>query len=417
MNTKRIVLSSLLALLTPSIGFASGSVRSAGMAGTVTAITNGVEGAQANPANLLWPDNPRVAIELISTQALIANNGIDLDLYNSTMGRHLGDEDKDAILASIPTSGLTAEAHLGASALGMKFGRVAFTFDGVADAYTNLPHGAFELLLMGNAEADSISFDDADGEALSVATAKLSTAITLGHTHWGPVHAGVGLAYLQGLAYARLEEFDGALVTRLDGIHGQAAGQLLTAGMGSGFGLDVGLAAELGPRWRASLGLRNAFAQVHFSQDVEVRTFYATVDTLDAETIGDVEDEEDLIVSDDASLPGDPFSIDLPRVLNFGLGRVGERTRVGVEYEQGFEVRAGSTTTPRVSVGGEWRGLGWLPLRAGLSMGGRTGRRASAGLGLHLFGFRMDFAASTVGEWWPGSPRGVSVAVGTGLSF
>ncbi len=411
------LMATLILLGSAATVHATGSVRSAGMAGTVTATVDGVEGAQANPANLAWFDNPGVAIELLSTQALIGNNGIDLDLYNASMKDHLDDADKSAILTSIPTDGLSAEAHLGASAMGVQVGRVAVTFSGTADAATNLPHDVFELLLMGNATADSMSFADAAGEAISLATARVSTAVTVGHSRWGPIHAGVGLAYLQGLAYARLEEVDGTLVTRTDGIHGEARGQLLTAGRGTGFGLDLGAAAEVGPNWRASLAVHNAFAQVHFDQDLEVRTFLATVDTLDLETVEETENEDDLVRSEDELLEAAPFTVDLPRVLNLGVSRVTGRTRVGLEYEQGFATRAGATTTPRFSVGAEWRALSWLPLRAGVSVGGRSERRASTGFGLHVGGFRLDVAASTVGTWWPGSPRGVSLAVGTGLQF
>ena len=55
---------------------------------------DGVEGAQANPANLMWRENPGVAIELISTQALLTNNGIDPGGINLDSVRlyHMGEE-------------------------------------------------------------------------------------------------------------------------------------------------------------------------------------------------------------------------------------------------------------------------------------------------------------------------------------
>lgn len=415
-RTLAVLLCVAVAVHAPPAG-ATGSARSAGMAGTVTAVTTGIEGAEANPANLAWIDNPHVAIELISTQFDLSNNGVDLDLYNASMNRHLEDADKQTILSAIPSTGLTADAHFGASALGVKVGRVAVTFSGDADLSTNLPHDVFELLLMGNAVADSLDFRSARAEAMSIARASLSTAITVGHTLWGPVYAGVGLSYLQGAGYAHLEEMEGQVVTRTTGIHGQAEGLLKTATLGAGFGLDLGMATELGPSYRASLALHNAFAQVQFTDDVEMRTFVATLDTLDLETLEDSESEDDLVTSEDLVFQGEPFAVTLPRVLNFGLSRVTPRTSLGFEYEQGFAKRAGATTTPRFALGGEWRGLSWLPLRAGLSLGGRTARRASAGFGLHVVGFRLDFAASTIGELLPGSPRGVAFAFGTGLRF
>ena len=393
------------------------TARSAGMAGAETAMADGVEGARANPANLGLRTNPGLEIELITGQLWLGNNGIDLDLYNQTTGKHLDDDDKYDILRAIPLDGWSSEFSAGASALGVQVGRLALTFTGTAQGYTTLPRDVFELLLMGNAVADSLNFERAAGEAYSVAAARVSGAVTLMHHAAGPLHFGIGMAYLQGVGYARLDEMDGQLVTRTTGISGEARAQLTTASMGSGFGLDLGLATELGPRWRASLALRNAVAQVHYNRDVEVRTFVASLDTLDLATIEEIDEPEDLFTSVDFVDAAAPFTVNLPRSLHFGLARIGTRTRVGVEYVQGLENRAGTSTTPITALGMEWKAWNWLPLRTGVGAGGRAGQWASAGFGLHLPGLHLDFAATNVGGWWPGSPKGIALAVGVGLSF
>lgn len=395
----------------------AGTARSAGMAGAVTAITDGVEGARANPANLGLRTNPGLEIELIAGDVWVGNNGFDLDLYNRTTGQHLSDDDKYDLLRAIPVDGWSSEFAAGASALGVQIGRLAFTFTGTAQGYTTLPRDVFELLLMGNAVADSLDFEQAAGEAYSVGAARVSGAVTLMRAPWGPVHFGVGMAYLQGMGYARLDRMEGQLVTRTTGISGEAEARLTTATMGSGFGLDVGLATELGRRWRASLALHNAVAQVHYDQDVEVRTFVASLDTLDIATIDEVDDPEDLYSSEDFVEAAAPFTVDLPRSLRFGLARIGERTRVGLEYVQGFEDRAGTSTTPIAALGVEWKPFGWLPLRTGAGAGGRTGQWGSAGFGLHFPGLHLDFAATSVGAWWPGSPKGIALAAGVSLAF
>lgn len=410
-------LSLLLALVGSSDEVFAGTARAAGMAGTVTAVADGVEGARANPANLGLRTNPGLEIELITGQFSVGNNGIDLDLYNRTTGRHLSDDDKYEILRAIPVDGWTSEFTAGASALGVQTGRLAFTFTGTAQGYTTLPRDVFELLLMGNAVADSLDFEQAAGEAYSVGAARMSGAVTLLHHPWGPVHFGVGMAYLHGVGYARLDRMEGQLVTRTTGISGQAQARLTTATTGAGFGLDLGLATELGPRWRASLALHNAVAQVHYDGDVEVRTFVASLDTLDIATIEEIDDPDDLYSTDEFVEAAAPFTVNLPRSVHLGLARVGMRTRLGVEYVQGFEKRAGTTTTPIAALGLEWKPFGWLPLRTGVGAGGRTGQWASAGFGLHFPGLHLDFAATSVGEWWPGSPKGVAFAAGVGLSF
>lgn len=396
---------------------AAGTPRSAGMAGTVTALTEGVEGARANPANLGLRTNPDLEIELFAGQVWLGNNGIDLDLYNRTTGRHLSEDDKRDLLRAIPAAGWATEFAAGASALGLQVGRTAVTFTATAHGYSTLPHDVFELLLMGNAIADSLDFADADGEAYSVAAARISGAVTPLHHRWGALHFGIGIAYLQGVGYARVDEVRGNLVTRSTGLTGEAHAQLTTATLGKGFGLDVGFATEFGRHWRASGALLNAVAQVHYDRDVEVRTFVATLDTLDVATLEEVDDTDELYWSENGVIEAAPFTVQLPRSLHFGIARVGASARWGIEYVQGLENRAGTTTRPRASLGLEWKPFGWLPLRTGLGAGGRTERWASAGLGLHLPGVHLDFAATSIGAWWPGSPKGVAFAAGMGLRF
>ncbi len=163
--------------------------------------------------------------------------------------------------------------------------------------------------------------------------------------------------------------------------------------------------------------LHNAFAQVYFDQDVEHRRFSASLDTLDVATLQEIQDGSELYSSADSVSAGRPFTVDLPRQLDLGVSRVGDQSVISLEWQQGFARRAGTTITPRVAVGAEWSGWAFLPLRAGFSVGGLSGRSASVGLGLRLAAFRLDLAAATIGRWWPGDPRGIGLAVGSGLAF
>jgi hypothetical protein len=393
------------------------SVRAVGMGGAFTAVARGVEATRWNPANLAFDDAPNFALELFSTQASIANNGIDLALYNRTAGAHLDESDKRAILSSIPADGLATSLEAGASALGMQYGRLAIGFTGEASAYSRLPHEVFQLVLMGNAVADSVDFSRAEGEAISYAAARLGAATSLGRTAFGPVYLGITLKYLEGLAYGRLEKIEGTLLTRPSGLVGEARASLTTAGRGQGMGFDVGLATDLGSTWRAGMSLENVYGRIHFDSNLERRTYVATTDTLDVVTVEDASSADSLYSTTDLVESADPFSVDLPRLLHLGLARIGEESTLAFDYEQGFATRAGASTTPAVSGGAEWRRVGWLPLRLGLRLGGQTGSSASAGIGLRLASFRLDIAAATVGRIWPGNPRGIVLGVGTGLEF
>jgi len=409
----------LLLGLMPSLASArsAASVRAQGMAGSYTAVAEGIDAPLWNPANLALHDSPNFSFEVLSTGAWVGNNGLDLGLYNRYSGATLDENDKDIILDAIPDTGLTASAQAGASVFGFSWRNLALSFTGHAAGRSTLPHDVFELMLRGNAVVTDVEFDSAEGEALAYAAANFSTAVPAGETPWGEVYLGANLRYLQGLAYADVQEVISATATTETGIQAGAAAELRMAGMGRGMGIDLGATAEIGDVWRAGVTLENAFARIHFDEDVERRVYLASTDELNVTTFEEVEDMDEIVTSEELAGPDTPFTVTLPRVLRLGTARVGKRTSLALDYTQGFTDHALASTTPRVAVGGEWRALSWLPLRLGLAAGGTAGRTASAGLGLGGGGVSLDLAAATVGEFLPGDPRGILVAAGLGLRF
>lgn len=401
----------------PAQAARTGSVRAQGMAGAYTAHARGVDAALWNPANLAARGAPRLSIELAGLTAQVANNGVDLDLYNRHTGQVLSEADKQEILAAIPTRGLATAVDATATAVGVQVDRFAISVTGHGLGYTNLPRGVFELLLEGNAAADSVTFDDSEGEAIAFAALNFAGASEVATTPWGGLSVGMNLRYLQGIAYAELEEVTGALVTELDGVYGTALAQLVTAGSGQGAGLDVGVSADLANQWRAGLSVQNVFGVIHYSGDLERRLFLAEVDTVSVVTLEEVESTDELYDDQELRTGAEPFNVTLPRVISLGLAREGERTVYAFEYTQGFTNRAGSSTTPRIALGGEVLATPVLPLRMGLSMGGVMGPSASVGLGLKLGVFGLDLAAASHGKFLPRDTKGVTLSVGTGLRF
>lgn len=393
------------------------SVRAVGMGGAFTALARGLDAPQWNPANLALATHPRVTVGLLASAASLDNNSIGLRLYNRTSGAVLTEQDKADILASIPADGLAATADASTSVLGLHVSHIAVTFAGRAAARTNLPHDAFTLLLSGNGVADSVAFEDAAGEAYAVASAGISGATTLWGTPQRGLHVGLSLRYLQGIAYGRIDRVAGALVTRPDGVRGEGLLEVVTAGPGSGVGADVGIAATWGGGWTAGFALENAFAQVAFERDLDRRIYTVALDTLTLDALDEQDDLDSYLQDGETSVDPAPFTVTLPRVLSLGLGREGRSFSFGLEARQGFQERAGSSTTPLMAAGVEARWLRWLPLRLGAAVGGASGQSGAAGFGLELLHMRWDFAAATHGGFWPSDPRGVTAAVGLALTF
>jgi hypothetical protein len=392
------------------------SVRALGMGGAYTALARGIDAPQWNPANLALTAPGRVSVGLLAGAATVDNNSFSLGLYNRLTGADLNDQDKLDILAAIPPEGMAATADATASALGLQLSHFAFTVSGRAAARSNVPHDAFTLLLFGNAAADSVTLDDAAVEAYALASVALSGATTvLGSAERG-LHVGLSLRYLHGIAYGRLTQAAGALLTRPTGVFGQAVAEAITTGSGDGVGVDLGLAATAG-RWTGGLMVENAFAQIAFNRDVERRTWTVALDTVTVSTLQNQGNLDHLVTHGESVREAGPVVVTLPRVVSLGLGRTGRLASVAVDLSQGFAERAGSDTATRLSAGLELFPARVVSLRAGAAAGGASGWSASAGLGLRLLAVRIDLAAATHGALVPGSPRGVSAAVGLGLGF
>jgi len=62
-------------------------------------------------------------------------------------------------------------------------------------------------------------------------------------------------------------------------------------------------------------------------------------------------------------------------------------------------------------------GIGWLPLRMGVVMGGRIGFGTSLGFGFRLGGFALDIGMMNRGFVSPQNSKGLVVAMEMGLGL
>jgi hypothetical protein len=85
-----------------------------------------------------------------------------------------------------------------------------------------------------------------------------------------------------------------------------------------------------------------------------------------------------------------------------------ERLTLGLAWEQGFRNGPAVSKAPYLALGGEYYLIKWLPLRAGLGLGGYLGAFGSLGFGLDFSGFSLDFAFANRGVF---KPKGVAFAL------
>jgi outer membrane protein OmpA-like peptidoglycan-associated protein len=409
----------LVVLVTAAQALASpgSSARSLGLAGAYTAVAGGVEAPMWNPANLGLPGRSVVSIRVPSVGAEVYNNSFSLGQYDRyfTTGQYLDESAKNDLLGSIPTDGARADVYANADALALSWGHTAFSIHGWAPGYGTLSRDWFELLLNGNELGRTYDLD-ADGEGYAVAEAAFSTARDFSFGRFQNSAFGVSFKYLRGLYYAGVAQSDLSFAALPTGFQSHGAMIARLAQGGNGFALDLGVASALNDRYRVGVSLLNLGSGIRWDRETEEREFRVNADSLlilnSPDSLNEVLDQATWDTTRDIS----SFASRYPTFLKAGISRETEKLLLSLDYEQGFSRGPGVTTTPRLSLGLEYRPFRFLPLRTGMSVGGLRGFFLGSGFGLDFSGYVLDVALANDGLT-SGSARGLAFALTQTLYF
>ncbi|MFQ5608234.1 MAG: DUF5723 family protein, partial [Candidatus Zixiibacteriota bacterium] len=388
--------------------------RSAGMAGAHLALAEGVAAAYVNPANLGLSSHRQNSIQLVGVSYNVANNSFTMGDYNRYNGALLTLADKREILDKIPVDGLLLTADAEASVAGVSYNKFAFTFTGYGAGEASLGKDVLELLLYGNSFGDTISIDGTFGSAWSYASFDISYGTPIYTLGTRQLAVGASAHIIKGIYIADVSRVEGFAATLATGFQGDGAVIVNTAEGGSGFAVDVGAALQLNENYTLGLSLRNLLSAVSWSKNAEERGFMFSFDTVSVSSISN----DSIFVTSDFTNAISGFSSDLPSALTVGLARTTGRLLWALDWEQGFSRNPGASTTPQLTAGVEYAALPYLPLRAGLGLGGRHGTQLAFGGGVELSAFRLDLAVLTSGTALTSSAsKGARFAVSTGLAF
>jgi hypothetical protein len=283
----------------------------------------------------------------------------------------------------------------------------------VAAGRGNLDRDVFDLVLFGNQPGQTVDFTDTWGEGHAVGKVSLSYGHPILTGPFGRLALGLSASYLKGLYDVQVEQAHGSLVTGMTEISGEAFLAAVTAEDGSGFGLDLGAAWQVPGGWTLGLALDNAFSRLTWHGTTE-RTEYRV-------TAGDInllnDDLDSGLVDSDTTYAVSGLRTTLPATLRLGGAHDSGRLLVAADYVQGLADRAGTSTAPRLNLGVEWRALGWLAPRGGVSLGGAVGTGLAGGLGLQLGFWQVDLAVLHRGALHGANARGVGLGLSTRLVF
>ena len=451
-----------------AIGYGDTQPRPMGMAGTYTAMARGVESLYWNPANLALKSSPKGALPVaLGLSYTLENNSWSVSDYNDFNGSVIDEAMKDNLLGDLDGGGLQFNTDVGlflplvgGAAFPMPWGlSSAMSFSVTLGAEGQIPGDMIEFLLRGNqfereriAEGRDPNYDIAewDGEAWALGVFSWGFA-----KPWMPKLAepyfsefAVGTTFkVMGGGLGEVIDSDGGFVTRVGGSQLNASG-VARSGIGIGFGLDFGVTGVTKDgRTTVGLSMVNLLDAMNWSIEAQQNSVFVIADGITVSSFTGADGFENIFdnprevtvngVLDTVSRDevdqatwesGDAvfheeqeissFGRSLPAMLRLGVAHSPfPRLTVAANYDQAFSSGFGISTTPRVSLGGEYRLVNWFPLRFGLSGGGRAGRSSALGFAFGPFSVKrfsmllLETSAVNRGGFFPGTSQGFGYSI------
>ncbi|MFH2035783.1 MAG: DUF5723 family protein [Candidatus Zixiibacteriota bacterium] len=410
-----IIITIIILVSLAAIASAGGlsSAKAVAMGGAQMGLAEGVYAAIYNPANLGLSSHQQTSLELAGAGIEFHNNSFSLDDYNKYNGSFLNDDDKSAILGKIPSEGLKVNADVEAGAMSFATGSFALSIVGHGAVATNLGKDALELFFNGVEINDTFTIDGMYSDANAYVSVGLSYGRPIINLGGKELSAGFTAKYIRGLAYEKITELRGGVITFATGYEGEGTMVAQTALGGTGYGLDIGAALKLTKDYTVGLAVENFISNINWNVETEEHYYHFEFDTLTIENM----ENDSIVITDEYSQPIPSFSDNLPSIMRAGIAKTTGKLKWAVDYVQGFTLAAGSTTKPLIAAGAEYRFIGFFPLRAGYSIGGGKSSIVSGGFGFDLGIFYLDMAVSSHSFMNFGAEKGLHVAVSTGLVF
>ncbi len=464
----------LLFLLIASFTFAQSggssgifNPRATALGNSSVASARGVYSLGINPANLAYPGEHAVEVStifpLLNFNFTVGNDFLSLDEFKyffsgveengEIKGKLLTDADKQRFIDlfnsgsgirtgfSLPLFNITINA-------GKEIGSFGFGIEDRFGTEVDFPVDLFKLALYGNPPGVVYSFNDMNLKVSYLRNYSFSYARDI--TELLPkgilenLNVGITLKMVKGYAYATLERMNTTLETKSDYsilMNNDAQANIavspdfgivwdfeedttkeVNAGpfptpAGKGVGFDIGFSAKLDTVWSFGLALTDLGS---VKWDNEVVTYSSSgsftltkLDSTQLDSLGNSFKGEGKY--------GEAFTSPLPSALRIGAAfRLDKFLHNNFPGEMlivanlnfGFNNEPGNSTTPRFSIGSEWKPVSWFPIRTGFSFGGLEGFNWGFGFGLDAGTVSFDFAAANLN-----SLLSLNTAKRVGISF
>ena len=406
-------------LIVNSVSISSAQIRkdprSLAMGGAYTTIARDFFSVGVNPANLALVRS-YIAMQIVQVNLGISNSSLNLTEYNKFNGADLEkDNKKEELLSLIPDEGLTFyfDASVQPVLGNISWNNMAITTDIYTVGDLTVPKAPFEVMLYGNELGKDYSLE-AGGEFLGAGEIGFSN---------GGVYKNLLLGYtvrvIRGLSYFGVINSEANLLTDSSKIVGEGEYIVRSSSGGWGLSVDIGLLKADIAGWHIGMAINNLFGKIRWSDNNEQIRYFYTIDNLNLNRVAK-KGYSSLVVGDNERTKLDKdFSIGLPLIFRLGASKSLTHTLLAIDYQQGFSDRIYASKVGRFAIGIEYYGESRMPLRIGISAGGREGKELGVGFGMRMMSFRLDFGYAFRGAFTPQNANGfeVSVSLWTALGY
>ncbi|MDA0987398.1 MAG: DUF5723 family protein [Bacteroidetes bacterium] len=446
------------------------SPRNTGMGRTFAASSRGLDALGLNPANLVLADrNNNITFHFMPIGFDAGSDFLDFTLYRRhftgtdtgtgsnkrIIPKTLTPEDKKDILTVFPSGISNTQMSIDVAWFGIasQINEWGYGITVTEHINTNfdLTKGYLRLALDG-LEEDGSDYDFS-GTAVRASWLRMyNTSIAYRipelFKNQPEIAIGLGVKYVQGFSYFGTQNYDGyirdvvyknptdktkidslKILAKVDFLQYKSAysdlNQLqnnLTKPLGSGFGFDFGINVKINPKLRLGFSAIN-IGSINWTKNAQILTGKGELEISDLIRHGS--DLRNAFKGE--TIDTTSFTTKLPSQLHFGVEFDadafkfmrdkfwGEDLKFAADVHLGFNNEPGNSTFPRISFGLDYRPKYYIPIpiRMGMSFGGREGFAYSFGTGVSMEQWDLDFSTETlVALLSPKATRAVNFTIG-----
>jgi hypothetical protein len=362
-----------------------------------------------NLQNSIWSHHPKFAYRIIGVGAGVLHNSFTRSQYNRYSGAFLDDRTKDEIMSSIPGTGLWLNAGANLNGFDIIINNFVISMFGTGSLALRIPKDVFDLALYGNALDRRYEANDLAGRTISYWGAAASYHLSIRKK----LQIGTAIRYLGGIYIFETLESQAYLLTTPSFMVSEGKATYRLGRGGSGVGLDLNIAYDFLPDLRTTLALFNLNTGINWTNNPENGYLNFALDSINWSRIqrGDFFSENSTVVSTV------PFRTPLPFYIMLGANyRFNPILNGSLTLSQSFNESQLTTRAPRLTGAIEFRGLHWLPVELGMSLGGKEGFGIAYSLGVIIKKFSGSFAVQDLGGFFLGA-KGTAATITLGYNL